>query len=287
MKVAAYSTGSPDYLIDIVTDGLIRLLGRASVHVRYNRITPPSTFFDHLFKDFGGDNAFPFEEADVLVASTRSDPNVILEWKRKTGKDKVAVLDGDDRETIFNFYLGASKVYFKREYLAGRSYPSNIRPLPFGAIPEDRPASASRDRKVSFQGNFTSEIRQLLWNVMNELGHPKAPRLLSKADYNKMLSETRIGVSARGIGWDTYRYWEVPYFGGMLISQRLGIVIPGNFEHLREAVFIDGPEDFRKKLAFYLEAPDIVEKIAAAGTKAVMERHLSTHRARTVLEAII
>jgi hypothetical protein len=41
LKVAVVSTGSPDFQIDIVADGLIRLLGKENVHLDYNRRVAP------------------------------------------------------------------------------------------------------------------------------------------------------------------------------------------------------------------------------------------------------
>jgi len=50
MKVAVVSNGSPDYLIDIVTDGLIRLVGRERVHLSYNQISTANSMQSQLFQ---------------------------------------------------------------------------------------------------------------------------------------------------------------------------------------------------------------------------------------------
>ena len=39
------------------------------------------------------------------------------------------------------------------------------------------------------------------------------------ADYMRLLSRSKIGVSVRGLGYDTYRYWEIPYAGALLLEQ--------------------------------------------------------------------
>ena len=38
-------------------------------------------------------------------------------------------------------------------------------------------------------------------------------------DYMQVLARSRIAVSVRGLGYDTYRYWEIPYAGALLLSE--------------------------------------------------------------------
>jgi hypothetical protein len=90
----------------------------------------------------------------------------------------------------------------------------------------------------------------------------------------------------RGAGWDTYRYWEIPFFGSVLLSQRIPVAIPDNFVEDTEAVFFDTIPEFAAKLIWLLDHPADAERIAKAGQQKCMARHLSTHRATTVLEAI-
>ena len=108
---------------------------------------------------------------------------------------------------------------------------------------------------------------------------------MPKAAYNAALSRALVGISARGIGWDTYRYWEVPYFGTLLFSQRLRIVIPGDFREDQEAVYWLSIEEMRAKLTGLLMEPHRTEDLARAGQEASRNRHLSRHRAQAVLEA--
>ena len=286
MKVGVISRGSPDYLIDIVTDGLIRLLGRKSLSLDYNVRGGWGGQYIHLLKDFVGPEPFDIHESDVLVASIRSEPQMTA-WMARTGKRKVVCIDGEDDFAIRDHVASRVKMYFKREYLKGRPYPANVRPLPFAAIPEPITENVPpREPPVFYMGTPSHHDRKWVVEALTWMGFPPVTQRFEKAVYNRFLMGSLIGVSARGGGWDTYRYWEIPYFGAMLLSQRLEIVIPGDFIDGHEAMFFSGQEDFRKKLHQALSDRARTKKIAERGKQACQERHLSIHRANTVLEAL-
>lgn len=286
MKVGIISKGSPDYLIDIVADGLIRLLGRQNVSLDYNARGGWGGQFVHLFKDFAGPEPFDIHDSDVLVASVRSE-TAMSEWMQKTGKNKVACIDGEDDPTLRNHIVPRVKAYFKREYLKGLACPGNVHPLPFAAIPEEVIENVpQRQYPVFYLGNPSHHDRLWVAGALTSMGFMPLNIRFEKAEYNKFLMGSMIGISARGGGWDTYRYWETPYFGAMLLSQRLDIVIPGDFVEGTEAVFYSGPDELKTKLRESLADPARTKKIADAGKAACRERHLSIHRAKTVLEKI-
>jgi len=287
MKAAVISNGSPDYLVDIVTDGLIRLLGRDKVHLRYNQTSTADPYRSQLMSGFGGPNKIDFLEANVLVASVRTRPEDITAWKKETHGGKVAVVDGEDDPVIRVPHYGVASVYFKREFLPGAGYPQLVRPLPFAAIPEDRPEASVRDIPVTFAVGITSPIRIEILKTLETMGVKADTIMRVKREYNLALSRSLIGISARGAGWDTYRYWETAYFGCALLSQRMAISIPGNFVDGTEAVFFDGISDFKKKLEGLLADPARAAVIGAASRNACMDRHLSIHRAKTVLESVL
>lgn len=283
-KVSVYSTGSPDYLLDVVADGMVRLLGRESVHIRYNRIDAPAAKFDHLFARFNEENRFGFEDTDLLVCSIRCPLADLDRWVREVGRP-VAIVDGEDDTVIRDAYRRRGRAYLKREYLPQRAYMPDVLPLPMGAIPEDLPPAEERTTPVFYAGRDNSEIRVACRRILAARGYVHLEDHYSKGDYNRMISKAKIGVSARGVGWDTYRYWETPYFGALLLSQEVGLVIPGDFQPDREAVYFRSPEEMALKIDQLLYDPGRLEGIAQAGREAVLSRHLSKHRAERVLEA--
>ena len=209
------------------------------------------------------------------------------EWAKRSGKTRpIAILDGEDVEGLSSHLFNNCKVYFKREYLKGRSYPSKVKPLPFAAIPEQVVDGLEITRKAFYSGHATHPFRGEIDAVLRDLGFPAAPHQ-EKTAYNKCLMQSLVGVSVRGNGWDTYRFWEIPYFGACLLAQRPGIVIPQEFVDGHEALYYDNVMAFKAKLKALLDNPDKAVKIGEAGRKASLERHLSVHRAKSVLEEIV
>ena len=287
MKVSVVSNGSPDYLIDIVADGLIRLLGRDRIHLKYNQTSTTNPRHSQLFQGFSEPNKIGFLDSNLLVASVRSKPEDLEAWIRGVRGGKVAIIDGEDDTAVRQSYYKASAVYFKREFLQNWKNYDRVRPLPFAAIPEDVQDPRQRDIPVTFSVGITSPIRIEILKTLKEMKVQTETAAYPKKEYNISLSRSLIGISARGAGWDTYRYWETAYFGCALLSQRLGIVIPGNFVDGTEAVFFNDLADFRKKLEALLSDPARAAALGKSARKACIDRHLSIHRAKTVLESFL
>src|SRR5260221_7468935 len=147
MRVAVLSAGSPDWLQDIVWDGFVRLLGRENVHICFNETSTHNGRLTHVYEGFGGSNTFPIEDADFIIATTRTH---IPEAIAKRGSRKIAILDGEDDELIREQYRSCAHVYFKRELLLAQKYPSNVLPISFAAIPEQLPPKVARTLQVGF-----------------------------------------------------------------------------------------------------------------------------------------
>jgi hypothetical protein len=101
--------------------------------------------------------------------------------------------------------------------------------------------------------------------------------------YMSVLAASRIGLAVRGLGYDTFRYWELPAAGALLLAETPRTLIPGNFAPAREAVFAR----VRRLVARIPKLLDgDTESIARAGHARLLAAHTSVHRARTVLDAL-
>lgn len=161
-------------------------------------------------------------------------------------------------------------------------------PLPFAVIPKPFPRAETTEYDVAFLGTATDPLRVRVADELRASGLRVAvPAALDDGerttwtDYMRTLSASRIGISVRGAGFDTFRYWEIPYAGALLLAETPRTVIPRNFEDGREAVFAE-PDDLVAAARRMLDRDDI----AAAGNAAVHGRHLSRHRGETVLERL-
>ncbi len=164
-------------------------------------------------------------------------------------------------------------------------------PLPLGAVASGIEPAGEQRYDVSFLGSLTSPERRLLRDqleglageglrVFAQLGEE---RPLPWHEYMAALSASRIAISVRGLGFDTYRYWEIPYAGALLLAEQPRIVVPDNFADGVEAVF--APADRLVDRARELLEADTGE-IAARGRAKLLSAHTSVERARTVLERI-
>lgn len=284
MRVAVASHLSPDYLTDIVADGMVRLLGRGNVALDYVMRKSRAPMLTHLLEGFDVPDAFQVGEADILVASVRS-VVAVESWRKNQSGRKVVILDGEDDDVIRDPWPGLVDVYFKREFFKGRPYPPNVRPLPFAAIPEAIPEVPGPRKGVFCLMGDTHPVRRETSYILAALGHFQ-PRPMDKDQYNRHLAGALVGVSPRGRGWDTYRYWETAYFGAALVAQRPQIEIPENFVDGEEAVFYDTPAELKERLVTLAADPDRAAAIGRASRAACLARHLSVNRARTVLEAV-
>jgi hypothetical protein len=234
----------------------------------------------------------------------------------------VALLDGEDDVFVLRA-VSQVDAYFKREILlsrtagvpreilrrghrlvrergerrdpladpicVARATDRRLTPLPLawiGALPERRPL----EYDVAFLHGPTSAVRGVVRQELERLrGEGVRVRLLEEgerlgwSEYMNVLTRSRIGVSVRGGGYDTYRYWEVPAAGALLVSEPLPIVIPGNFADGSEAAFVP----VRRMAARIRELLTTdTEALAAAGRRRLASAHTSVARAQAVLDVL-
>lgn len=171
-------------------------------------------------------------------------------------------------------------------------------PLPLGIIDRGWPTQSEKLYDVTFLGARTSQERA---TVVANLGKLRAeglricipddpawsdhewyePTRIPWLEYMRLLTSSRISVNVRGLGYDTFRYWEIPYAGSLLLSESSRTVIPDNFVDGVEAAF--GPASRLDQIAKRLLAGD-TEAIAEAGRRKLLESHTSTARAQVVLD---
>ena len=258
----------------------------------------------------------------VIIGSLRDGVrDLAADVLRIAGRPLVAYLDGEDDSDLLAI-VGHVDLYFKRELLLRgpanrlrefdrrrhdervRDVPSDslsapagvawagdprVLPLPLGWV-GPLPPSRPKEFDVAFLHAPTSPARAMVRLQLERLAAEGVRvRLLAEGErldwqsYMAVLAASRIGLAVRGLGYDTFRYWELPAAGALLLAETPRTVIPGNFAAGREAVFTR----LRRLVARIpkLLAGD-TESIARAGHARLLAAHTSIHRARTVLDAI-
>jgi len=104
--------------------------------------------------------------------------------------------------------------------------------------------------------------------------------------YLKILSQSLCAVSTYGMGFDTVRYWEIPYVGSVLISRRPKTLIPDNLKEGKHAFFFDNLKELKQHVEYIIEDPDAALKIGKEARKFVMKYHSPEARTRTIINVL-
>jgi hypothetical protein len=103
-------------------------------------------------------------------------------------------------------------------------------------------------------------------------------------DYFQLLGRSKIGLSLRGGGFDSMRYWEIVASKTFLLSERPTIYIPNNFEDGKHAVYCRSDLSDLLDLARAYARDDLARKtIAEAGYRHLLEFHTCEKRAAQFL----
>ena len=110
---------------------------------------------------------------------------------------------------------------------------------------------------------------------------------LSYRIYSDYLARSKVSVAIEGVGYDTYRYWEIPAHRTAMLSTNIGkyIQINNNFEDRKEAYFFDKKEDIESALEDLIENKKW-EDIGEAGYEKYNKFHTYLKRMEYVLRYI-
>lgn len=109
--------------------------------------------------------------------------------------------------------------------------------------------------------------------------------------YNVALAMSRMGVSMRGSGRDTTRYWEIPTFKTALIADgTMGCIHPYPFEDKKTAFFYQTPQEAAKIVEDHLVengAPaEELDRVAKDGMRHLETYHTTAARAIFFLDRV-
>lgn len=225
---------------------------------------------------------------DLVIAETRTDidpPSDI----------PLIVIDGEDQSAISRMDLYEKcLLYFKREFTKDTKQYSKCLPLPFGLVRNyelgDKPIK-HRKIDIAFLMGPTSQVRTDYYKVIEQIKESnKHLNIVSNlepipySEYVSTLKDSKIGISLRGAGWDTYRYWEIPFCGAVLFSETLQIEIPNNFVKGQEAEFFNNPEELSNLIDLYLSEQDLLQQMQEKCRDKLLKHHTVEARASFIIE---
>ena len=323
MKILFINSKKFDYGQDLAFSGLASVLGKenirdigrhSSYHLKIKKY-PKNLGYTELqpLAFFKNQSITPKNCDVVVVASVKPDTLELYLQLQSEIPDStpIVLLEGGDAEEIggdaqrlncSHLWVEAQKkrpfdLIFKREFIKNRDYPKNIFPLPFSMNFEAlsvKPSSVY-DKDVSFWAVESHPIRSKALEVLN--GQFDCDRNGTSKNqtfknykykgrrYHEELAKCRIVLSLRGGGWDTLRYWEVPALGPLLVSQKLDIVIPNDFENQKHLVHCkDDLSDLIEICQYYLDHEAERLKISQAAYAHAQKYHTHIARADYMLE---
>ncbi len=297
----------PHYGLDVLFDGLCRVLGSENVldcppkATLHGGTWPGLEDYPCMFH--WPDTSMPVQETLARLAQGGFDLVIYGDCENELGADfskqfgeclgdvPLFLFDAKDEAchtwAAVQSLLGGISLAgcFKREMLACVDYGPGVYPMPF-SYGEERARQdfvLPRGEDFFWAGHRNSYIRRLyLEHIESRLGRSLDQRY-ALDEYNDRLSRARVGLNLFGFGFDTVRYWELPAHGCLLFSERPPIRIPNNFEDGKTAVFFDDLRECLEKLDHYLAHPEESEAIARAGHALYWRHHTNQARARDLL----
>jgi len=214
------------------------------------------------------------------------------------------LIDGEDNYFIRFDYIETFRpsVYFKRECLPQEQYgevPCKIVPFPLSSyVDQSKFAEEAKEwRNLEKEWDLvclvgeTHEYRREIIGYIKTLAKKykvklglNSPERVNQKDHLKLLAQAKIGLSIRGWGEDTVRYWEIPSFNTLLLSDTLNIIRPDPFIESETASFYTSPQNCIAVIEYWLNNDAVRKRVAQAGMKHCITNHSCVARARTLLE---
>jgi hypothetical protein len=317
MKILFCATSFKDFGMDILFDGLCRVLGNKNVleypqkdflhgKTRHRLAMYPDAFRYPVLKSDPEKLAMLRNgEFDVVIFGCRPKTEIAISdqltkefyetlriFKENNNGTPVYIIDHGDQPGI-NRELWSdlnAKLYFKREYMKNEDFGQKVIPINFSYSEKYIPANIETQRtntlfwvgrdypRMTIRTPYLSRLESMCGKKFNER--------MERFEYAESMLKHKIGLSLRGYGYDTSRYWELPAFGVMLFSEKLKIRIPYDYTDGENAVFFENPDEMVEKLKYYMEHESEVDRIRANGNAWFHKYHTSTARAKQVIETI-
>lgn len=241
----------PDYLHDMLFYGLRELGCNIEDYPRkmsLHGVPHPSEFHtEQLLLTL--DSRSLRKQPDIMVVTALSHDynpkgpvwwnDFVMECEARYKPKKIVVLDGMDRAAYFYpSIIGSYRTIFKRELV--KPYPGpDWFPINFASMPEPFKFVPFKQRAYDLCYIATISCEQRVWvrdylkNKASTLGLKICmhidKRQIPRNEYLDILSQSRCALSVRGMGFDCYRYWEIPAKGSVLVADRLPIDILNDY----------------------------------------------------------
>lgn len=240
---------------------------------------------------------------DFFIRRIYKHPEIFYYFKRELYSEPISKLKTIEWGLRYYYELtrtpntiGRKRYWFSYQNLPiGISYQKkfNLAPIPLTvANPTKYLINKYREYEISFMGHNNNPERNKYINILNRyLTNNKiknfiSTKIVDKENYIKVIRNSKSGLSVRGVGYDTYRYWEIPCYGTALLAQRTPISIPNNFVDEESAIFFENFNELKQKFEKYVIKTDEWMEIAKNGQKHFFKYHTPKKRAEYILNKL-
>lgn len=149
----------------------------------------------------------------------------------------------------------------------------------------------SLDIDVSLVAKVTNRLRLFYSNALRNIAKRNGLNIyinttgLNFDDYQNIILRSKLVISLPGAGYDSFRYWEIPYYERCLLSYRLPIIIKNNFVDYESALFFSSLKEFEEKILWGLKN-DNYENLRKSSKLLFNKFHTDRNRASEVLKDI-
>lgn len=115
------------------------------------------------------------------------------------------------------------------------------------------PSSPLRIKVYSFLKKYAKKNRLTAFLFLGgKHSHLMGAHVIPYDKYINIIANSKLSFAIQGVGFDTYRYWEIPFCCSTLVSQKPYIFIENNFEDGENAIFFKSFKELEQKLDYYL-----------------------------------
>ena len=240
---------------------------------------------------------------DFFVRKIYYHPEIKFYLKREVYKDKIKQRDKLEWEIRYLYeFFRAPEAKINYKWFSYLNIPVNIakinkfnKLIPFQLTVDNTELLQGKhddEYDISFLGHANNPERNGYlkkikdWLKTTKIKNYISTEITEKYIYINLLKKSKVGLSLRGVGYDTWRYWEIACSGAALLSQRLPIYIPNDFVDGESAIYFSNFEGLKQKFEKYVIKSSEWKEIAKNGQKHFFKFHTPKKRAEYLLNII-
>ncbi len=242
-------------------------------------------------------NATAYIDGSELGHNKRLEPQIVQQLEQGTYAGQGSI----DEEM-----LKKCTAYFRRE----KPYTRGILPLPYGiesvytsygsnksfkdrvydviCVFGQKKFPPLREKVAMLLEEIQKTGRLKIWNKSTKLPFLSPHNFISRRIFYQKLSNSRIGISVSGGGYDTARFWEILGSGAFLLTQKIDIDFPNGISIPKKLYKeFSSEDDFEEALNNSIKELETISEVEqSAAYKELLQYHSSKARVLHVLQVM-